>query len=62
MARTKTSKMELVETANIAESLARLMGPNSGGADWRRAFYHALSMVTHDRDRLKAVREALQIP
>ena len=59
-----TDKMELVETHNIAKSLARLRS-GAGGYDdgrWRRALYHALLLSGHERDTQKKIREALELP
>jgi len=61
----KTSKIELVETHNLAISLDRLYD-GRGGFDevkWRRALYHALAMSGNaNHSMLKSIREALELP
>jgi hypothetical protein len=60
---TSTTKVELVETQNLALSLKRLTGPPYEGDRWRRALYHALTMThTVNRDEAAKIREALELP
>lgn len=62
--RRETTKIELVETHNIALSLDRLVGaPYDCGHRWRRALYHALGMSgVADRALLEKIRIALELP
>ena len=59
-----TDKMELVETHNLAKSIARLRS-GAGGYDegrWRRVLYHAVLIEISDYDMRKKIREALNLP
>ena len=59
-----TTKIELVETHNLALSLNRLcVGPYDTDR-WKRAFYHALTMSNAmiAREDLVKIREALRLP
>jgi hypothetical protein len=61
---TKTDRIELVETQNIALSLQRMSPNGYDNQRWRRAFYHALTMtnIVMRREVLVKIREALDLP
>jgi hypothetical protein len=60
----KTSRVELVETGNIAISLRRMEGASPYDAyRWRRALYHALAMSgAATQVELTKIRSALELP
>ena len=62
--RAETRKIELVETHNLALSLARLNPNGWDSVVWRRALYHAVSMseCCPNREMQVALREALKLP
>lgn len=62
--RKSTTRIELVETHNIALSLMRLHESSPfDGRRWKRALYHALTMShpANEYERQK-IREALSLP
>lgn len=61
---TKTSKMEMVETHNLAISFRRLTSDGTTDPErWRRALYHALAMDgCAGRNVLEKIRLALELP
>lgn len=63
MSHERTKRVELVETANIFESLERLrkMAPLEDQR-WRRALYHALCMTDISAAELTKIREAMHLP
>ena len=59
----ETRKIELVETHNIALSIARMHPKGWDGPDWKRALYHAAAMSgVAKTETLKRLREALDLP
>lgn len=59
----ETRKIELVETHNLARSLARLT--DNGPYDterWKRALYHALLMNGTSKSTTEKIRIALELP
>jgi len=62
---TKTDKIELVETHNLALALQRLNEGAHNGYDysrWKRALYHALGMVRPANCEFEEIRKALRLP
>ena len=59
-----TDRMELVETHNLALSIARLRGGGGGYDDgrWKRALYHAVCMTVGEWEMKQKIREALKLP
>ena len=59
-----TTKIELVETANLALCLQRLTGaPYDSERRAYRALYHAILIADiGNEDQRKAIREALRLP
>lgn len=62
--KTKTDKVELVETHNLAISLARLQSssPSYDSHRWRRALYHAAGMNGLGHGQMEKLRIALELP
>lgn len=63
--RTKTEKIELVETDNLARSLKRLKGIDRAFYQpaIRRALYHSSAMSNaFDSEEMTALRIALKLP
>jgi hypothetical protein len=58
---TATKRVELVETHNLALSLARLQDGPYDTARWRRALYHAAGMSL-SRGEAEKIRIALELP
>ena len=59
----ETTKIELVETHNIALSLDRLSGMPYDRERWKRALYHAIGMSSvSGREMLEKIRIALDLP
>ena len=62
--RKATTRVELVETHNIALSIDRICSAPGGAFNaWKRALYHAICMSqASDYALLKRIREALELP
>ena len=59
----ETRRIELVETHNIALSIARMNPQGWDGLAWRRALYHAAAMSGIVKtDTLRKLRDALELP
>jgi len=60
----ETRNIELVETGNLAISIARLRKVPSDFQDrrWRRALVHAVQMVGTSDITVEAIRRALGLP
>ena len=60
----ETRKIELVETNNIALSIARIRNAPGYSSDqkWKRALYHAILMATESWSEQAKIREALGLP
>lgn len=61
---TKTERVELVETHNIALALQRLNQPGMpyNHHRWKRALQHAVALAELGDDYARKIREALELP
>lgn len=59
---TETKKCELVETHNLALSLARLQDSPYDTERWKRALHHAVAMSGLGSRYVQRIREALELP
>lgn len=61
--RNTTSRIELVETHNIALAISRAMMNNGWySVHWRRALYHGLAIAGASNAQLEKIRVALDLP
>lgn len=60
----QTRQIEMVETHNLALSIARIKNvPGYDSMRWRRALYHAIGMTgCASNSMLEKIRQAMELP